>query len=107
MVLSRALFTVNDVFTKLMGDAIPATEITALRNVFATAALLFVAWRLGAFSHLMAAIRHPIVLVRSALESIGVILVIAALPHVSLGESAVILQTVPLLLVPLSAIALR
>ena len=64
--------------------------------------VMLMAWRLGAFGR-VARLQGSIVLGRAALESFGVILVVAALPHVTLGESAVILQTVPLLLVPLSA----
>ena len=108
MVLSRALFTGNDIFTKYMGEHhFPSTEITAVRNSIAGIMLAILAWHFGALKTLGPALRHPIVLGRAALESVGVILVVAALPHVSLGESAVILQTVPLLLVPLSAIFLK
>ncbi len=108
MVWSRALFACSDVFTKYMGEHhIPATELTAIRNTLASVVLLILAWRTDALRLLMPALRHPIVLGRAALESVGVLLVVAALPHVSLGESAVILQTVPLLLVPLSAIFMR
>ena len=104
MVAGRAVFAASDTFTKLAGEGgLPASEIVVLRNTIALPILIAIAWRLGALRH-WRAIRDPAVLWRSVLEGIGLFAFVTALPHVQIGQSTVILLTVPIILVALSAI---
>ena len=73
-----------------------------LRNIVSLPIVIFMAWRLGGLRHL-SAFRNPMVVSRSVLEGTGTLAFVAALPFITLGQSAVILLTVPIILVALSA----
>ena len=77
-----------------------------LRNIVSLPIVLFMAWRLGGLRH-MSAFRNPMVVSRSVLEGTGTLAFVAALPFITLGQSAVILLTVPIILVALSALIYR
>jgi drug/metabolite transporter (DMT)-like permease len=106
MIVARVMFAASDTFTKLATEAVPATEVVLLRNSLALPIVLVMAWRLGGLRHL-GAIRDPIVFWRSGLEGIGLVAFVIALPHVTLGQSTVILLTVPIILVALAAIVFK
>jgi drug/metabolite transporter (DMT)-like permease len=106
MIVARVMFAASDTFTKLATEAVPATEVVLLRNSLALPIVLVMAWRLGGLRHL-GAIRNPIVFWRSVLEGIGLVTFVIALPHVTLGQSTVILLTVPIILVALAAIVFK
>jgi len=106
MVFARLVFAVSDTFTKLASEGLPATEVVVLRNLVSLPIVLVMAWQLGGLSHL-AAIRDKVVVSRSVLEGTGTMAFVGALPFITLGQSAVILLTVPIILVALSAFIYR
>jgi len=106
MLVARIMFAASDTFTKLATEHVPATEVVLLRNLLALPIVIVMAWQLGGLKHL-GAIRDRVVLARSVLEGIGLVAFVIALPHVTLGQSTVILLTVPIILVALSAIVFK
>lgn len=102
MVAARLVFAGSDTFTKLASEGLPASEVVVLRNAISLPIVFFMAWRLGGLRHLNA-FGDRVVLSRSVLEGIGTLAFVAALPYVMLGQSSVILLTVPIILVALSA----
>ncbi len=103
MVVARLVFAGSDTFTKLASEGLPASEVVVLRNAISLPIVFFMAWRLGGLRHL-SAFGDRVVLSRSVLEGTGTLAFVAALPYVMLGQSAVILLTVPIILVALSAL---
>jgi drug/metabolite transporter (DMT)-like permease len=106
MIVARMVFAASDSFTKLASTSLPPSEVVTVRNAIALPVVLAMAWRLGGLRHLDA-IRDPIVVWRGVLEGVGLLAFVAALPHVMLGQSTVILLTVPIILVALSAILFK
>jgi drug/metabolite transporter (DMT)-like permease len=106
MVAARVVFAGSDTFTKLASTGLPASEVVVLRNLVSLPLVLFMAWRLGGLHH-MSAFRNPMVVSRSVLEGTGTLAFVFALPFITLGQSAVILLTVPIILVALSALLYR
>jgi drug/metabolite transporter (DMT)-like permease len=102
MIVARLVFAGSDTFTKLASEGLPASEVVVLRNAISLPIVFFMAWRLGGLRHL-GAFGDRVVLSRSVLEGTGTLAFVAALPYVMLGQSAVILLTVPIILVALSA----
>jgi drug/metabolite transporter (DMT)-like permease len=103
MILARIVFAASDTFTKLASTGLPASEVVVLRNTISLPIVLAIAWRMGGLRHL-SAFGDRIVLSRSVLEGTGTLAFVAALPFVMLGQSTVILLTVPIILVALSAL---
>jgi len=106
MIIARAVFATSDSFTKLASGGLPATEVVFLRNAMAMPIVVAIAWYFGGMKHLRA-IKDPVVFWRSVLEGIGLIAFVLALPHVTIGQSTVILLTVPIILVALSAVVYK
>ena len=106
MIVGRIVFAASDTFTKLASEGLPASEVVVLRNGIALPIVVLMAWRLGGLKHLRS-IRDPALLWRSVLEGIGLLAFVMALPHVQLGQSTVILLTVPIILVALSALLFK
>src|SRR5437588_6017785 len=106
MVAARLVFAGSDTFTKLASEGLPASEVVVLRNAVSLPIVFFMAWRLGGLRHL-SAFGDRVVLSRSVLEGTGTLAFVAALPYVMLGQSAVILLTVPIILVALSALVFK
>ena len=106
MVLARVVFAGSDTFTKLASSGLPVTEVVVLRNAISLPIISLLAWRLGGLRH-AGAFRDRVVIGRSVLEGTGTIAFVAALPFITLGQSAVILLTVPIILVALSAAIYR
>jgi drug/metabolite transporter (DMT)-like permease len=106
MVVARLVFAGSDTFTKLASEGLPASEVVVLRNTISLPVVLVMAWRLGGLRHLNA-FGDRVVLTRSVLEGTGTLAFVAALPYVMLGQSAVILLTVPIILVALSALVYK
>src|SRR5215467_934870 len=103
MIVARIVFAASDTFTKLASTGLPASEVVLLRNTISLPIVVVIAWRLGGLKHL-SAFGDRIVLSRSVLEGTGTLAFVAALPFVMLGQSTVILLTVPIILVALSAL---
>jgi drug/metabolite transporter (DMT)-like permease len=106
MIFARAVFSGSDSFTKLASGGLPASEVVTLRNAFALPVALLIAWRMGALARVREIFDRN-VLSRSVLEGAGTLSMVAAFPFVTIGQSTVILLTVPLILVALSALLLR
>src|SRR5256885_3985157 len=106
MVAARLVFAGRDTFTKLASEGLPASEVVVLRNAVSLPIVVLMAWRLGGLRHL-SAFGDRVVLSRSILEGTGTLAFVAALPYVMLGQSAVILLTVPIILVALSALVFK
>ncbi len=108
MVVARMVFAVSDSFTKLTGEGVlPPTQVLSLRNLVALPIVLLMAWRLGGLGHIGTALRNPALLWRSIVEGAGLLAFVIALPHVTLGQSTVLLLTMPIILVALSAIIFK
>jgi len=108
MIIARIMFAVSDSFTKLTGEGtLPATQVLTLRNTVALPIVLLMAWRLGGLGHIGTALRNPTLLWRSIVEGVGLLTFVMALPHVTLGQSTVILLTLPIILVALSALIFK
>jgi drug/metabolite transporter (DMT)-like permease len=103
MIAARIVFAGSDTFTKLASSGLPATEVVVLRNAISLPIILLLAWRLGGLRY-RGAFTDRIVIGRSVLEGTGTIAFVAALPFITLGQSAVILLTVPIILVALAAV---
>lgn len=108
MIVARILFAISDSFTKLTGEGVlPPTQVLSLRNMIALPIVLLMAWRLGGLGHIGTAARNPALLWRSLVEGVGLLAFVIALPHVTLGQSTVLLLTMPIILVALSAIIFK
>jgi S-adenosylmethionine uptake transporter len=103
MIAARIVFAGSDTFTKLASEGLPSTEVVVLRNLVSLPIVLLMAWSLGGLRHVRPAFRNRVVVSRSVLEGTGTLAFVAALPFITLGQSAVILLTVPIILVALSA----
>jgi drug/metabolite transporter (DMT)-like permease len=108
MVVARMVFAVSDSFTKLTGEGtLPPTQVLTLRNAVALPIVLLMAWRLGGLGHFGTALRNRALVWRSIVEGIGLLTFVVALPHVTLGQSTVLLLTMPIILVALSALIFK
>jgi len=103
MIAARIVFAGSDTFTKLASEGLPSSEVVVLRNSISLPIVLMLAWRISGLRY-GAAFRDPVVVGRSVLEGAGTLAFVAALPFITLGQSAVILLTVPIILVALSAL---
>jgi drug/metabolite transporter (DMT)-like permease len=106
MIFARAVFSGSDSFTKLASAGLPASEVVTLRNAFALPVALLIAWRAGVLGRVREVLDRN-VMSRSVLEGIGTLSMVAAFPFVTIGQSTVVLLTVPLILVALSAVLLK
>ncbi len=108
MIVARILFAISDSFTKLTGEGLlPPTQVLTLRNAVSLPIVLLMAWRLGGLGHIGGAARNPALLWRSLVEGAGLLAFVIALPHVTLGQSTVLLLTMPIILVALSALIFK
>ena len=103
MIAARIVFAGSDTFTKLASEGLPASEVVVLRNMVSLPIVLMMAWQMGGLRY-ASAFRNRLVISRSVLEGTGTLAFVAALPFITLGQSAVILLTVPIILVALSAL---
>ena len=108
MVVARMIFAISDSFTKLTGEGtLPPTQVLSLRNAVALPIVLLMAWRLGGLGLMGTAIRNRTLVWRSIVEGVGLLTFVIALPHVTLGQSTVLLLTMPIILVALSALIFK
>jgi drug/metabolite transporter (DMT)-like permease len=104
MIAARVVFAGSDTFTKLASEGLPASEVVVLRNLVSLPIVLLMAWSLGGLRYVSSTFRNRVVVTRSVLEGTGTLAFVGALPFITLGQSAVILLTVPIILVALSAL---
>lgn len=95
MVLSMALFAVEDLFLKLAALDLPTGQIVFLSGLLGLLAFVCLAHRAGA-PVLSRRLAHPAVLARNLGEMIGTIAYITALATVPLPTVSAVLQALPL-----------
>jgi drug/metabolite transporter (DMT)-like permease len=105
MLAAMALFVGNDTLVKLASGALPASQVMALRGLFATAFALVLTAGLGEFRR-SRALLNPLVGLRACLEASISFTFITAVAHLPLANITAILQATPIVLT-LLAIALR
>lgn len=97
LVLAMACFTANDALLKLAAMSLPASQIMAVRGLFASLLALALVAAVGAIRQLPRLLM-PIVLVRGFLEGVIAFLFITALEYLPLAIITSILQASPILL---------
>lgn len=105
MVVSQALFTVNDTLTKTCAAELPAGQIMAVRGAFAVLLLLPVALRAGAFRNFRRSYARP-VMARNICESVSIVLYLPALLVLPLANVISIMQTGPMMMMAAGALLL-
>jgi drug/metabolite transporter (DMT)-like permease len=106
LLIGQALFVTSDSVIKLAGDMMPATEIMAVRGLFAVAIMgAFVATTISMERRRL--LFRPLVVARAVLEAFLAFLFVISLPHMPLPDITVIQQITPLVLTVLSAVVLR
>jgi drug/metabolite transporter (DMT)-like permease len=97
MVSAMALFTANDACVKLVSATIPASQVMAIRGLFAfvLALSIMLLFREGSQIHHL---RRPLVLVRALLEAIVAGTFITAVAVLPLAIIAAILQSTPIIM---------
>jgi drug/metabolite transporter (DMT)-like permease len=97
MSAAMALFTANDTLVKLAAADLPASEIMALRGLFATLVVgTLVLHRLGVRA--FRAVMRPPVLIRSLFEAIVAFAYISAIATAGIAETTAVLQLSPIFL---------
>jgi len=106
LLCGQALFVGSDSVIKLAGDLMPATEIMAVRGLFAVLLMGgLVAGTIGLDRWPL--LLKPLVLVRATLEAMLAFLFVLSLPHMPLPDITVIQQITPLVLTIMAAFLLR
>lgn len=95
MSLSMAGFTLNDSLAKLISADLNMAQIMLVRGLFATALIVFLAWRQGAFAALPL-IWRPIMIVRLVGELGATLCFLLALARMPLGNVSAVMQVLPL-----------
>lgn len=95
MVVSMALFGLEDMFLKWAAASLPVGEIVFVSGVFGVPVFVFMAWRQGQRVFTKAGL-HPWVLARGLGEMIGTFAYITALATVPLSTVSAVLQAMPL-----------
>jgi drug/metabolite transporter (DMT)-like permease len=97
LITAMACFTANDALLKLAAMSLPASQIMAVRGLFASMLALALVAAVGAIRQLPRLLM-PIVLARGVLEGLIAFLFITALEHLPLAIITSILQASPILL---------
>jgi drug/metabolite transporter (DMT)-like permease len=97
MLTAMFLFVANDALIKVVSASYPATQIMALRGLFASAFAVALVYLLGDGGRFRALL-SPIVLLRAGLEVSVALLFISSLPHLPLANITAIGQAVPIIL---------
>jgi drug/metabolite transporter (DMT)-like permease len=106
MLVSMAFFTVNDVIVKLVSVSYPATQIITVRGIFASIAFLVLAGLTGALRDL-GAMRSPLILGRTVLETASALLFVTVVARAPLANVMAVLQATPILITALSVVFFR
>ncbi|WP_019400544.1 MULTISPECIES: DMT family transporter [unclassified Chelatococcus] len=102
MLGAMALFCCNDTLVKLATSAYPASQILAVRGLFAVVAATVLAFALGQVGS-WRGLRNPMLLLRAFLEAAVAFTFITALAHIPLGNITAILQATPILMTMIAA----
>ena len=95
MVVSMALFGLEDMFLKWAAQSLPVGEVVFISGVFGVVIFAAMAWREGR-PVLSRAALHPAVLARGLGEMVGTFAYITALATVPLSTVSAVLQALPL-----------
>ncbi|WP_407495023.1 DMT family transporter [Pseudooceanicola sp. MF1-13] len=106
MVLSMALFTINDVLMKLLAGEVPLHQILLLRNGAATLVFLALAWRSGAFVRGLSGRDARLALLRGLAEVATAYFFLTALFNMPLANVTAVLQSAPLMVMVAAALFL-
>jgi drug/metabolite transporter (DMT)-like permease len=103
MLMAMALFTGNDMLTKIATEDLPPGQIMATRGVFALALAFALVVGLGETRHLKE-LKSPRIVVRALLEASIAFTFLTALAHLQLANITAILQATPIMLTLLTVL---
>ncbi|MEX3009508.1 DMT family transporter [Hoeflea sp. TYP-13] len=106
MVLAMAGYVFNDVFMKSLAQDMSMGQAIFLRGIVASTLIFIIAWRSGALRP-AAIMFKPMVLLRTASESIATVLFLTALAEIQLANASAILQALPLAITAGATLFLR
>ena len=95
MVISMAGFTLNDALSKVLLGSMGNGQLMLVRGIFATSAVLVLAWYSGALAQ-PRQLLHPMVALRSVCELLSTMTYLAALSHMPLANVSALMQALPL-----------
>lgn len=106
MVLSMALFTLNDTFMKSLAGDVPLNQILTIRNGAVTVVFIVLAWRSGALRKGLTRRDAMLSVVRGLAELATAYFFLNALFHMPLANVTAVLQSAPLMVMLAAAIFL-
>ncbi|EAQ04070.1 membrane protein, putative [Pseudooceanicola batsensis HTCC2597] len=106
MVLSMALFTLNDTFMKTLADEVSLYQILTLRNGAVTVVLLVLAWRMGGLRKGLTRRDAGLAVIRGLAEVATAYFFLTALFNMPLANVTAVLQSAPLMVMLAAAIFL-
>jgi drug/metabolite transporter (DMT)-like permease len=107
MNVAMAAFTLNDTAMKAVMEVVPMFQAMTLRGVLSTAALAFLAWRMGVLLPRLSARDRGFVSLRAVFEVLSTLTFFAALRHMPLANLSAIMQALPLAVTLAAALFLR
>lgn len=107
MVLSMALFTLNDAFMKSLAGIVPLAQILTLRNGAVTLVFLGLAWRSGALGRGLSRRDAKLAVLRGLAEVATAYFFLTALFNMPLANVTAVLQSAPLMVMVAAAVFLR
>ena len=105
MTLSTVFFSINDAAMKFVAAEMPMLQAMAIRGAAVSVGLAILAYRTGAFAR-WTSIVNPVVVGRSAFETVGSFAFMLSLPHIPLASAIALNMATPLCMLPLAAFIL-
>lgn len=106
MNVAMIAFTLNDTAMKAVMQQVPMFQAMTLRGVLSTAALAFIAWRMGAFAITIAPRDRRFIGLRAVFEVASTLAFFAALRNMPLANLSAIMQALPLVVTLVAALVL-
>lgn len=106
MNVAMIAFTLNDTAMKAVMQQVPMFQAMTLRGVLSTAALAFIAWRMGAFAITIAPRDRRFIGLRAVFEVASTLAFFAALRNMPLANLSAIMQALPLVVTLVAAVVL-
>jgi len=106
MNVAMIAFTLNDTAMKAVMQQVPMFQAMTLRGVLSTAALVFLAWRMGAFAVAIAPRDRRFIGLRAVFEVASTLAFFAALRNMPLANLSAIMQALPLVVTLVAALVL-
>lgn len=107
MNVAMAAFTLNDTAMKAVMQALPMFQAMTLRGTLSTAALLWLAWHMGALATRLSPRDRGFIGVRAVFEVLSTLTFFAALRQMPLANLSAIMQALPLAVTLAAALFLR